>query len=57
MHEYSLFPTTPKQNLSISAALKKSLFAVPVGSLIQLPSKSVNSEHLEWNLIAVNNKM
>jgi hypothetical protein len=52
-----LFPTTPKQNLSFSAALKKLLFAVPVGSLIQIPSKSVNSEHLEWNLIALNNKM
>jgi len=38
MHEYSLFPTTPKQNLSISAALKKSLLAAPVGSLIQIPS-------------------
>jgi hypothetical protein len=34
-HEYSLFPTTPKQNLSFSAALKKSLFAVPVFCLIQ----------------------
>jgi hypothetical protein len=37
MHEYNLFPTTPKQNLSFTAALKKSLFAVPVGSLIQNP--------------------
>jgi hypothetical protein len=57
MHEYGLFPTTTKQNLSSSVALKKSLFAVPVGSLIQIPSKSVNSEHLEWNLMALNNKM
>lgn len=49
--------SVPNKTKAFSATFKKSLFAIPVGSSISIPSKSVNSQPQECNQIALNCKI